>query len=142
MGLDKQVDGVTMGSPLGVLFENFYLGPIEQRVLVDMDLKPAIYCRYVDDIFMQVPDARCLQQVKEAFEWNSVLRFTYEMENNGKLPLLDVAVTERSGGFYTAVYTKETNIGMCLNAYSEFPDKVQQEEEFTEIHVFLGEEKN
>ncbi|XP_069180193.1 uncharacterized protein [Procambarus clarkii] len=41
----KQVDGVTMSSPLGVLFANFFMGTVEQRVLVDMDLKPAIYCR-------------------------------------------------------------------------------------------------
>ncbi|XP_069172597.1 uncharacterized protein [Procambarus clarkii] len=112
----KQVDGVAMGAPLSVLFANFYIGTIEQKVLVGMDLKPAIYCRFVDDIFMQVPDVRRLQQLKEAFEQNSVLSFTYEMENNGKLPFLDVTFTERNGGFHTAVYTKETNIGMCLNA--------------------------
>ncbi|XP_069187114.1 uncharacterized protein [Procambarus clarkii] len=112
-----------MGSSLGELFGNFYMGTIEQRVLVDMDLKPAIYCRNVDDIFTQVLDERHLQQLKEAFEQNFVLNFTYEMENNGKLPFLDVTVTERNGGFHTAVYTKETNIGMCLNANSDIPDK-------------------
>ncbi|XP_069166334.1 uncharacterized protein [Procambarus clarkii] len=115
-----------MGSPLSVLFANFYMGTIEQRVFVDMDLKPAIYCRYVDDIFTQVPDARCLQQLKEAFERNSVLSFTYVMEKNGKLPFLDVTVMERSGGFHTAVYAKETNIGMCLNANSDCPDRYKR----------------
>ncbi|XP_069190365.1 uncharacterized protein [Procambarus clarkii] len=85
----KQVDGVAMGSSLGVLFANFYLGSIEQRVLVDMDLKPAIYCRFVDDILMQGPDVRRLQQLKEAFEQNPVLNFTYEMKNDGKLHFLD-----------------------------------------------------
>ncbi|XP_069186504.1 uncharacterized protein [Procambarus clarkii] len=108
-----------MGSPLSVLFANFYMGTIEQRVLVDMDLKPVICCRYVDNIFMQVPDVRHLQQLKEAFEQNSVLSFTYEIENVGRLAFLDVTVTERNGGFHTAVYTKETNIGMCLNANSD-----------------------
>ena len=122
----KQVDGVAMGSPLGVLFANFYMGTIEQKVLVDMNLKPAIYCRYVDDSFTQVPDVRHLQELKEAFEQNSVLRFTYEMEKDGKLPFLDVTVMERSGGFHTAVYTKETNIGMCLNANSDCPDRYKR----------------
>ncbi|XP_069164681.1 uncharacterized protein [Procambarus clarkii] len=117
----KQVDGVVMGSPLGVLFANFYMGTIEQRVLVDMDLKPAIYFRYVDDIIMQVPDVRRLQQLKKTFEQNSVLSFTYEMESDGKLPFLEVTVMERNGGFHTTVYTKETNIGMYLNANSDYP---------------------
>ncbi|XP_069175113.1 uncharacterized protein [Procambarus clarkii] len=44
--MHTQVDGVAMGSPLGVLFVNFYMGTIEQRVLADMDLRPAIYCKY------------------------------------------------------------------------------------------------
>ncbi|XP_069169309.1 uncharacterized protein [Procambarus clarkii] len=117
----KQVDGVAMGSPLGVLFANLYMGTIEQRVLVDMDLKSAIYCRYVDDIFMQVPDVRHLQQLKEAVKQNSVLRFTCEIENDGKLPFLDVTVMERNGGFHTAVFTNEVNIGIYLSANSECP---------------------
>ncbi|XP_069182697.1 uncharacterized protein [Procambarus clarkii] len=56
----------------------------------------------------QVPDARRLQELKEAFEQNSLLSFTYEIEKNGELHFLDVTVTERSRGFHTAVYTKET----------------------------------
>ncbi|XP_069188287.1 uncharacterized protein [Procambarus clarkii] len=112
-----------MGSPLRVLFANIYMGTIEQRVLVDMGWKPAMYCRYVDDIFTQVPDVRDMQQLKEAFEQISVLSFTYERENNGKLPFLDVTVMERSGSFHIAVYTKERNIGMCLNVNSDCPDR-------------------
>ncbi|XP_069172805.1 uncharacterized protein [Procambarus clarkii] len=115
-----------MGSPLGVLFANIYMFTIEQRVIVDMGWKPVMYCRYVDDIFTQVPDARDLQQLKEAFEQISVLSFTYEMENNGKLPFLDVTVTEKNGGFHAAVYTKETNIGMCLNVNSDCPDRYKR----------------
>ncbi|XP_069185010.1 uncharacterized protein [Procambarus clarkii] len=73
-----------------------------------------------------VPDVRHLQELKEAFERSSVLRFTYEMEKDGKLPFLDVTVMEKSGGFHTAVYTKETNIGMCLNANSDCPDRYKR----------------
>ncbi|XP_069171939.1 ionotropic receptor 93a-like [Procambarus clarkii] len=35
-----------------------------------MNLEPAIYCRYVDHIFTNVPDVRLLQELKEAFEQN------------------------------------------------------------------------
>ncbi|XP_069187725.1 uncharacterized protein [Procambarus clarkii] len=122
----KQVDGIARGSPLRVQFANFYMGTIEQRVLVDMDLKPAIYCRYVDDIIMQVPDVRRLQQLKEALQQNLVLSYTYEMESDGKLPFLDMTVVEMNGGFHTAVYTKETNIGMCLNANSDCSDRYKR----------------
>ncbi|XP_069165215.1 dipeptidase 1 [Procambarus clarkii] len=70
----------------------------------------------------KVPDVRRLQLLKEAFKQNSVLSFTYEMESDGKLPFLDATVMVRNGDFRTAVYTKETNIGMCLNANSDCPD--------------------
>ena len=42
-----QVDGVAMGSPLGVLFANFFMGTIEATVL--QQNRPSIYCRYTDD---------------------------------------------------------------------------------------------
>ena len=50
--LYQQVDGVAMGSPLGVLFANFFMGSIEKEVFSTLD-KPAIYGRYVDDIFVK-----------------------------------------------------------------------------------------
>ncbi|XP_069187075.1 uncharacterized protein [Procambarus clarkii] len=74
-------------------------------------------------MYKQVSNVRRLQQLKEAFEQNSVLSFTYEIESDGTLPFLDVIVTERNGGFHTAVYTKETDIGMCLNANGDCPDR-------------------
>ncbi|XP_076030369.1 uncharacterized protein LOC143018666 [Oratosquilla oratoria] len=47
----KQIDGVAMGSPLGVLFANFFMGTIETELLAEA--RPSIYCRYVDDIFVR-----------------------------------------------------------------------------------------
>jgi hypothetical protein len=49
-----QVDGVSMGSPLGPLFANFYMANLENNILNDLDTKPLIYCRYVDDIFVVI----------------------------------------------------------------------------------------
>ena len=49
-----QIDGVSMGSPLGPLFANFYMATVENNILIKLNLKPAVYCRYVDDIFVVV----------------------------------------------------------------------------------------
>ena len=43
--MHQQIDGVAMGSPLGVLFANFYMGTIETTALKNN--KPPIY-----DIFV------------------------------------------------------------------------------------------
>ena len=51
--LFKQIDGVTMGSPLGPSLANFFLAHIETKLFEsDFEYKPRIYMRYVDDIFV------------------------------------------------------------------------------------------
>ncbi|XP_076038560.1 uncharacterized protein LOC143023821 [Oratosquilla oratoria] len=113
----KQINGVAMGSPLGVLFANFFMGTIETELLAEA--RPSIYCRYVDDIFVRVRDQRELQNLKTRFIRASGLNFIYEEANNGHLPFLDALVTAQQTGFLTTIYTKPTNSGLCLNRKSE-----------------------
>ena len=50
----RQVDGVTMGSPLGPTMANFCLADLEAKLLRDSSdesFAPSLYLRYVDDIF-------------------------------------------------------------------------------------------
>ena len=49
-----QIEGVAMGSPLGPTFANFYIGNLEELIFSDINIKPSIYWRYVDDIFVVV----------------------------------------------------------------------------------------
>ncbi|XP_076038488.1 uncharacterized protein LOC143023760 [Oratosquilla oratoria] len=88
----RQVDGVVMGSPLGVLFANFYMGLVERRVLSVPHLRPFTYGRYVDDIFVKVRDRKHLQDLRDAFISSSCLNFTLELHDDGSLPFLDVFV--------------------------------------------------
>ena len=41
-----------MGSPLGPTFANFYMGDIEEKIFKNNNLKPILFGRYVDDIFI------------------------------------------------------------------------------------------
>ena len=117
-----QVDGVAMGSPLGVLFANFYMGTIEERVFSAMP-HPWLYYRYIDDTFVSIEDEKELNSLRRAFEEKSVLRFTYENNNNGNLPFLDVLVKQEQDQYVTTVYTKPTNEDVCLNGKSECPTR-------------------
>ena len=121
--LYTQIEGVAMGSPLGPTFANFYMGDLEQRIFTDIDKKPHIYARYVDDIFVQVSYIEELQKLQQLFQDNSVLKFTYEMNINSKLPFLDVLVDASQDEFRTKVYRKPTSQGNCLNGRSECTDK-------------------
>ena len=116
-----QTNGVSMGSPLGPTFADYYMCHLESTVIDSLPIKPIMYCRYVDDIFMLTDDNTMLR-VKEAFESNSVLKFTHELPVNNKLAFLDVLVNyDQFQGITTSVYRKPTNEGNCLNEISECP---------------------
>lgn len=122
-----QIDGVAMGSPLGVLFANFYMGTLEEKVFtLYPTLKPPIYARYVDDIFINTGSEEDIRHIIEAFKRHSSLSFTHEMEHEERLPFLDVLVHRSALSFQTEVYVKSTNLGFCLNAASECPQKYRR----------------
>ena len=119
-----QKDGVSMGSPLGPTFADFYMCDLENRVFPSILDKPDIYVRYVDDVFMVTTQEK-LNKIMSTFESNSVLKFTHECSINGKIPFLDVLVENLNNGeFATSVYTKPTSVDNCiLHADSECPER-------------------
>ena len=55
--LYKQIDGVSMGSPLGCTHANFFLGHLETVVFKQpSSTHPKIYLRFVDDVFAVIDD--------------------------------------------------------------------------------------
>ena len=117
-----QQDGVAMGSPLEVTFANYYMCHIENKILdSNPTYKPAIYCRYTDDIFIVTPNLDNLLQLKTALESNSVLRFTHELGISGSINFLDVHIDSGNNHYITSVYQKPTNPGIYINYLSECP---------------------
>ena len=116
--LYRQIDGIGMGSPLGVLFANMYMGTVEERVF-SMVEKPSVYGRFIDDIFVNVANANDVLLLTNAFEHNSVLHFTVEHNVEGRLPFLDVLIDSNEGSIKTSVYVKPTNNGTTMNARGE-----------------------
>ena len=118
-----QIEGVAMGSPLGPTFANYYMGHLEETIL-DIDIqKPKLYGRYVDDIFLLVNNQSEIEHLKQLYEHKSILKFTYELNINNKIPFLDVSVDNSHSRFKTTVYHKPTDQGTCLNYDSFCTDK-------------------
>ena len=72
----RQVDGVAMGSALGVIFANYYMATTTNycTVISDLTVKPKLYARYVDDCFLVVEDEQHLELIKREFQNKSVLK--------------------------------------------------------------------
>ncbi|XP_068242387.1 uncharacterized protein [Palaemon carinicauda] len=115
-----QKDDVVMGSPLVVLFVNFYMGVVEERVFFQVRCLLAYFC-YIDDTFVKATSTEAIENLWRTFEDNSVLHFTLGNSVDNSLPFMDVLISSTNEGFHTTVYTKPTNIGMFLNEESEWP---------------------
>ena len=118
-----QTDGIAMGSPLGVLFAQAFMTSVEETVLNQLDTKPALYCRYIDDVLIDIQDSDKLTHLKNKLEETSGLKFTSEKSLSHKLNFLDVTIDASSNKFITSVYRKPTDTGRCLSGASVCPER-------------------
>lgn len=116
-----QTDGVSMGSPLGVLFAQAYMGSVEAEVLKHS--APDMYCRYIDDILVSVSNKEELESLRYRLQAESCLTFTVEESVESQINFLDISIDASTDSFITAVFRKSTDSGRCLSGKSECPDR-------------------
>lgn len=109
-----QVDGVAMGSPLGPVLANIFVGFHEAKLFREgvTSCEPTIYYRYVDDtfcLFRNVDESRIF--LNKLSGMHPMLEFTCEVEDNKVLPFLDVRVERTGTSFVTSVHRKQTFSG-------------------------------
>ena len=110
----RQIDGVAMGSPLGPILANIFVGYLEKK-LFSNSLKPEVYVRYVDDIFVLFREQGDHLTFLDSLNiLHPSLSFTCECEINNKLAFLDVLVERESSSFTTTVYRKPTFSGLYV----------------------------
>ena len=99
---------------------------IEQKIMRTYlpDIKPKIWVRYVDDIF-EIAKKDKVQDLTDHLNQSDDtgnIKFTVEVEEDGKLPMLDVLMhrTEEKK-LKTTVYRKKTHTNRYLNYKSHHP---------------------
>ena len=120
----SQIDGVSMGSPLGPTLANVFLCYHENQWLSDCPkhFKPVCYKRYVDDIFVLFKKPEHVPLFANYMSSrHKNINFSFETEKNGKLPFLDISIFRETGKFVTSVYRKDTFSGVYTNFTSFLP---------------------
>ena len=96
-----------MGQIKNTIFEN------------NNEIKPTIYASHVDDIFLEITSEEEVIKLKKAMESIPVLKFTYELNKNKKLPFLDVLLDNTTNLIKTSVYRKKKDKEQCFNYNSK-----------------------
>ena len=119
--LYNQIDGVAMGSSLGPVYADCFMGFYEKIWLSECPdtFKPLYYRRYVDDTFLVFKD---LSHVELFLAYlnsrHPNIIFTCETEKESKLPFLDAQILRNGGKFESSVFRKSTFTGLGLNYLS------------------------
>ncbi|KAJ8914806.1 hypothetical protein NQ315_014551 [Exocentrus adspersus] len=116
----QQDFGMAMGSSLSPIMSNIFMEHFEETYVKSYINKPKIWWRYVDDVFSIWPHRQ--DNLTDFLNFlNNIeptIKFTLELEENNKLPFLDVMIsknTEINSNFQTNVYRKKTNTNRYLN---------------------------
>ena len=121
--LYRQTDGVAMGSPLGPLLSDIFMGSLELGSLKDTIQSFRFYRRYVDDIFLILEDHVDVTPLLDIFNCaHRSIQFTSESEKEGSFNFLDVHLSKRpDGSLRRSVYRKSTWTGQYTNFRSFVP---------------------
>ena len=108
-----QIDGVAMGSPLGPVLANIFMCDFEQKWLTNVDSRPSIWFRYVDDTFSLFDsEATAASFLHFLNTRHPNIKFTMELEENQEIPFLDVRIKRNLNNFKTTVHRKTTFTGL------------------------------
>ena len=118
----RQIDGVAMGSPLGPLLADVFMGYVENLAENSIQ-KMCLYRRYVDDIIIIGDKCEDVNRLlKELNTSQKHISLTCEEEKNNQLPFLDILISRRGdGSIQRSIYRKPTWTGQYLNFHSHCP---------------------
>ncbi|XP_072030404.1 uncharacterized protein [Amphiura filiformis] len=122
----KQLFGAARRSPVARVVAKLYMEFLEQKAIASAPLtcKPRLWKRYVDDILEivhkdQVDD---LTEHLNQSDPTGNIKFTYEKEQEGKIPFLDTLIVRKpDGSVKLLVYRKVTHTDQYLNFKSHHP---------------------
>lgn len=98
---------------------------------------PGLIVKYVDDILMIIPKEEFQNTLTIFNSINKSLQFTSEIENNSRIPYLDIMIIHNNNNLSTEFYQKPTNLGRILNYRSNHPKHQKENTAYGLIYRIL-----
>ena len=103
----KQKLDAPMEAPTSPIFVDIVMQDLKNECLQKLDYYTPLFCRYVNDCFLLLRIDK-INHTLETFDNYRKLKFTHELEKDGKLSFLDVKVIKSNGELITNWYRKST----------------------------------
>ena len=110
-----------MGSPLSQILADIVLDDLETSCLKKLNFQLLFFKRYVDDFITCVPITEINKVLQIFNSYHDRLKFTYELQNHGKISFLDILLIRKGNTIITDWFQKPTFSGRLLNYNSNHP---------------------
>ena len=117
----RQIDGVSMGSPLGPVIANIFMVELEKTLVPQLEESISLWYRYVDDTFTMIRKGHVEAVLDRLNGFHPSIKFTFEKEINQSIAFLDVKVIKKiDGSFDTDIHRKptDTNVYVSWEAFA------------------------
>ena len=111
----QQKNDVAMGSLIGLVLADIFMVELETKIIPTVTDSISHWRRHVDDTSVFVKKV-CVEHVLARLNsFHKNIHFTYELENQNKLPFLYILLIRRGTNIEMTVYRKGTNSAIYLN---------------------------
>ena len=123
----EQIEGLPMGSPLSGVLANLFMETLEADHYLGIVGPHALWVRYVDDITLVIAVRVVTEDlVARLNAIHPCIQFTYDEEQDGKLPVLDVMIKRNENHEPRfAVYRKPTHKDDYIHYLSAHSERVK-----------------
>ena len=117
-----QTSGTAMGTKMAPNYANIFMYIFESDILDTAPLKPKVWWRFIDDIFLVWPHGTETLTTFLRFlnEKHNTIQFTWEYSSS-EIHFLDVTIKLHNGNYSTTLYTKPTDGHTYLQYGSSHP---------------------
>ena len=121
-GAYRQIDRLAMGSPPAPPLSNIWLSKYEPAIKDDAKL----FERYIDDTLRTIKESLIENKLSEINSLHPNLKFTLEVEQNGKLPFLDICIEHHESTLSFTWYCQPTDTRLILNFHAMAPKRYKR----------------